>query len=86
MRRTIPHRTATHDGNIWTRPRQTMTEASDIRRRMAEEARAEISRAGADAVITQADFRRRGWTDAQVCDHLAAAIDLATSDGRRDAA
>lgn len=87
MRRTtIPHRTITHDGQIWARPRQQMTDAAEIRRRMAQEARADMERAGADAVITRDDFRQRGWTDAQISAHLAAAIDVAASSMRRNAA
>lgn len=83
---TPPHRTATHDGQIWTRPRHKMTDAASIRRRMAQETRAEIMRAGADAVITREDFRRRGWSDSQVAEHLPAAIDMATAGMRRGAA
>lgn len=79
-------RTATHDGHIWTRPRQQMTNATAIRQRMAQEARAEIRRAGEDAVITAADFYRHGWTSVQVSAHLAAAIDLATAGTRKGAA
>jgi len=87
MRRTtIPHRTITHDGPIWPRPRHLMTDAAEIRRRMAQEARAAMDRAGADAVITRSDFLQRGWTEAQVSAHLPAAIDVAATGSRRDAA
>jgi len=87
MRRTTtPHRTITHDGQIWARPRQQMTDAAEIRQRMAQEARADMDRAGADAVITRDDFRRRGWTDSQINQHAPAAIDAATAGKRRDAA
>lgn len=79
-------RIATHDGYIWPRPRQQMTDAAEIRRRMAQEARADMDRAGADAVITRDDFLRRGWTALQVDAHLPAAIDLAGSGRRKDAA
>jgi len=80
------NRVATHDGHIWPQPRQRMTDARAIRRRMAEEVRAEINRAGADATISIDDFRRRGWTDGQINLHAPAAIDAATAGKRRDAA
>ncbi|GHE50851.1 hypothetical protein GCM10019059_07440 [Camelimonas fluminis] len=79
-------RFATHDGHIWPQPRQRMTDARAIRKRMAEEVKAEINRAGADATISADDFRRLGWTDGQINLHAAAAIDAATAGKRRDAA
>lgn len=79
-------RSATHDGHIWPLPRCAMTHTKAIRRRMADEVRGDIHRAGADAIVTKDDFRRRGWSEGQITDHAAAAIDLATAGMRRDAA
>lgn len=70
-------RLATHDGYIWPLDRADMVTARAIRARMAEDAGELIAAQGSDGCVTQADFRRAGWSHEQIRAHGVAAVTLA---------
>lgn len=73
-------RVPTHDGYLWPVARPDMVLARAIRCRMAEDAAELIRGQGEFGEVTVDDFRRLGWTVAQVKEHGQAAIALALDD------
>lgn len=68
----------THDGVIWPTARRAMADPRQIRRRMSGDLAALIRDAGSDVCITPEDLARIGWQKAQIREHGAAAVRLAT--------
>jgi hypothetical protein len=67
-------RRATDDGYVWLFSRQDMIDRGPIMDRMVEDIDFLLRTGGDEAVVTQQDLIRKGWTLAQFEDHGAIAF------------